>query len=109
MTEPVRLAKRVAELRPCSRREAEQLITGGWVHYFDMKWSLPHDKAEPLTFGTVKSRLRQVLDAGHEGVQLTRDEMHRVKCWIDLNCPLWPDYTQRELRPGLAKAPVDKQ
>jgi len=31
MTEPVRLAKRVAELRGCSRREAEQLITGGWV------------------------------------------------------------------------------
>ena len=31
MTEPVRLAKRVAELRRCSRREAEQLITGGWV------------------------------------------------------------------------------
>lgn len=84
------------------------LITGGWVHYFDMKWSLPHDKAEPLTFGTVKSKLWQVLDAGHEGVQLTRDEMHRVKCWIDLNCPLWPDYTQRELRPGLAKVPTNK-
>lgn len=31
MIEPVRLAKRVAELRGCSRREAEQLITGGWV------------------------------------------------------------------------------
>lgn len=31
MTEPVRLAKRVAELRACSRREAELLITGGWV------------------------------------------------------------------------------
>jgi 23S rRNA pseudouridine2604 synthase len=31
MTEPVRLAKRIAELRGCSRREAEQLITGGWV------------------------------------------------------------------------------
>ena len=31
MTEPVRLAKRVAELRACSRREAEQFITGGWV------------------------------------------------------------------------------
>jgi 23S rRNA pseudouridine2604 synthase len=31
MTEPVRLAKRVAELRTCSRREAEQLIAGGWV------------------------------------------------------------------------------
>lgn len=31
MTESVRLAKRVAELVPCSRREAEQYIEGGWV------------------------------------------------------------------------------
>jgi len=31
MTDPVRLAKRVAELRGCSRREAEQFISGGWV------------------------------------------------------------------------------
>lgn len=31
MTEPVRLAKRVAELRGCSRREAELFISGGWV------------------------------------------------------------------------------
>src|SRR4051812_10618618 len=31
MTEPVRLAKRVAALVPCSRSEAEQLIEGGWV------------------------------------------------------------------------------
>jgi 23S rRNA pseudouridine2604 synthase len=31
MTDPVRLAKRVAELRACSRREAELYIAGGWV------------------------------------------------------------------------------
>jgi 23S rRNA pseudouridine2604 synthase len=31
MTEAIRLSKRVAELRGCSRREAEQLIEGGWV------------------------------------------------------------------------------
>ena len=31
MTDSVRLAKRVAELRACSRREAEQLIASGWV------------------------------------------------------------------------------
>jgi 23S rRNA pseudouridine2604 synthase len=31
MTDPIRLAKRVAELRGCSRREAEQFISGGWV------------------------------------------------------------------------------
>ena len=31
MTEPVRLAKRLAEMVPCSRREAELYIVGGWV------------------------------------------------------------------------------
>ncbi len=31
MTDSIRLSKRVAELRACSRREAEQIISGGWV------------------------------------------------------------------------------
>ena len=31
MSEPIRLSKRVAELKGCSRREAEQYIEGGWV------------------------------------------------------------------------------
>ena len=31
ITEPTRLAKRLAEMMPCSRREAEQYITGGFV------------------------------------------------------------------------------
>ena len=31
MTEPVRLAKRLAEMLPCSRSQAEQYIEGGWV------------------------------------------------------------------------------
>jgi 23S rRNA pseudouridine2604 synthase len=31
VTEPIRLAKRVAEMLPCSRSEAEQYIEGGWV------------------------------------------------------------------------------
>lgn len=31
MTEPVRLAKRLAEMVSCSRREAELYIEGGWV------------------------------------------------------------------------------
>jgi hypothetical protein len=77
------------------------LITQGWVHYFDMSWSLTHHKAEPKTFGTLLSTLWQVLDAGHHDVELTRDEMHRVKTWIDLNCPLWPDYQQRQNRPAM--------
>lgn len=31
MTEPVRLAKRVAQIKGCSRREAEMYIEGAWV------------------------------------------------------------------------------
>src|SRR5690606_10430203 len=31
MSEPIRLARRVAELAQCSRTEAEQYIKGGWV------------------------------------------------------------------------------
>ncbi|MFJ7565761.1 rRNA pseudouridine synthase [Herminiimonas sp. NPDC097707] len=31
MTDSIRLAKRVADTVPCSRREAEQYIEGGWV------------------------------------------------------------------------------
>ena len=31
MTDSIRLSKRVAELRACSRRDAELIITGGWV------------------------------------------------------------------------------
>lgn len=71
------------------------IIAKGWVHYFDYTWGREHSKAEPLSFGTVKSRLWQVLNAGHYDVHLTREETHRVKCWIDLNCPLWPDYVFR--------------
>ena len=32
-------------------------------------------------------------------VRLTPEETRRVKCWTDLNCPLWPDYTYRPERP----------
>ena len=76
------------------------LIGQGWVHYFNCQWGQEHSKAPPLSFGTVKSRLWQVLDAGHYDVKLTPAEVERIKCWTDLNCPLWPDYLLRTSRPG---------
>jgi maltooligosyltrehalose synthase len=85
------------------------LIAGGWVHYFDMTWSLRHSKAEPRTFGTLRSKLWTLIEAGHYDVKLTRDEMHAVKCWIDLNCPLWPDYTPRDQRPHLVNSTATKE
>ena len=80
------------------------LIAQGWVHYFDFGWnSGGNEKAEPLTFGTVKSKLWTVLDREHFGVTLTREEKRRVKCWIDLNCPLWANYIDRYKQPFIGR------
>lgn len=80
------------------------LIAGGWVHYFDMTYRLRHTMAPPMSFGTLQSKLLRVIDADHHDVKLTRDETHAVKCWIDLNCPLWPNYEYRPERTPLASA-----
>jgi hypothetical protein len=74
------------------------LIEGGWVHYFNWGYNLRHSKADPLTFGTLKSKLWHVLDEGHNKVRLNAKETRGIKCWIDLNCPLWPDYQFRPER-----------
>lgn len=77
------------------------LITQGWVHFVDCGWNSGGcEKRAPLTFGTVQSKLWPLLGAGHHGVELSREEKRRIKCWTDLNCPLWPDYLFRPNRPG---------
>jgi hypothetical protein len=93
-----------AERVPASYRT---LIAGGWVHYFDFTYGMRHFKAEPLSFGTMQSRLWAVLaDEHHEEVSLDKTGMRAIKAWIDLNCPLWPDYTYRPDRPGPQTAQV---
>jgi hypothetical protein len=83
------------------------LIEGGWVHYFDLTYGMRHFKAEPLSFGTLQSRLWTVLaDEHHQEVTLDEPEMRAIKAWIDLNCPLWPDYIYRPDRPGPQTAQV---
>jgi len=42
MSEPVRLSKRLAALLPCSRKEAEQYIEGGWVRVNGQVVEEPH-------------------------------------------------------------------
>jgi hypothetical protein len=76
------------------------LIRQGWVHVLDMGYnSGGNEKREPLTFGTLKSKLFGVLSKEHYEVKPTTNEMRRIKCWIDMNCPLWPDYIERSRRP----------
>ncbi len=78
------------------------LIEKGWVHYFNWSYGVRPRKAQPLTFGTTRSKLIAHLEAGHNKVKLTPEQWRRIKCWIDLNCPLWGDYVYRLSRPGLA-------
>jgi hypothetical protein len=76
------------------------LVSGGWVHYFDWHYGARHFKAEPLSFGTLQSRLFQALEQEqHAEVTLKPKELRALKAWIDLNCPLWPDYRYRADRP----------
>jgi hypothetical protein len=79
------------------------LIEGGWVHYFDWHYGSRPFKAEPRSFGSGRSRLFPAL-AGkpHATVALKPEELRALKAWIDLNCPLWPDYRYRRERPALA-------
>jgi len=79
------------------------LISRGLVHYFDWRYNIEHRKAAPRSFGTLKSKLWTTLNAGHNKVTLTPDQTLRIKCWIDLNCPLWPDYVHRLSRPAIAR------
>jgi len=89
--------RRDAHRVPASYRA---LISGGWVHYFDWAYGARHFKAEPLTFGTRRSRLFAALETeAHREVELELDELRALKEWIDLNCPLWPDYRYRPDRP----------
>ncbi len=74
---------------------------------FNMAYNQMHRKAAPLTFGSVKSKLIKIIESGHppspstpkKRIKLTRSETRRIKCWIDMNCPLWGDYTYRLNRP----------
>ena len=93
-----------ADLIPTSYRS---LVSGGWVHYFDWMYGARHFKAEPLTFGTLRSRLWEALaKQQHKEVKLSAEERRALTAWTDLNCPLWPDYLYRPDRPAKAPAAV---
>ena len=84
------------------------LIFSSTVHYFNYLYQagVPY-KAAPYTFGTVKSRLWTILkDKNHASVKLTPHEEQAIKCWTDLNVPLWGDYAFRPER--LTVRPQDK-
>jgi hypothetical protein len=48
----------------------------------------------PYFAGAVKSPLIAMLEKGHNGVELTYEEMEKIACWIDLLVPYCGDYLE---------------
>lgn len=50
--------------------------------------------AAPYRAGACKSMLISLLEEGHKEVEMTREEMEKISCWIDLGVPHFGSYTE---------------
>ncbi len=57
------------------------------------RWSVPV-MIPPYSHGSSQSPLISLLEKGHEKVQMTREEMEKLCCWIDLALPHSGDWTE---------------
>ena len=48
----------------------------------------------PYTAGATRSELLTLLESGHQGVKLSREELAKIACWIDLLVPYCGDYRE---------------
>jgi 23S rRNA pseudouridine2604 synthase len=82
VTEPIRLAKHVAAMVPCSRREAEQYIEGGWVRVDGVVIEEPHfrvtDQKVELDPGASTAALEPVTLLLHKPVGIAYDDAQRL-------------------------------
>ena len=81
------------------------------VNFFDNWWgvSTTVPVAKLGTFGARVSRLMEMIDTRHKGVQmseacraqigLSSAKRRIITTWIDLNCPLWGNYSPETRRP----------
>ena len=48
----------------------------------------------PYSAGSARSGLLTLLEQGHQGVKLSREELDKIACWIDLLVPYCGDYRE---------------
>ncbi len=48
----------------------------------------------PYSAGSNRSKLFELLDAGHEDVRLSREELDKLAAWVDLGVPFCGDYVE---------------
>lgn len=51
----------------------------------------------PYAAGALRSELMPLLDNGHKGVRLSREEWEKIACWIDLLVPYCGDYFEANI------------
>jgi hypothetical protein len=57
------------------------------------RWSVPV-MIPPYSHGSSRSPLISMLEAGHQNVTMTREEMDKISCWIDLALPHSGEWTE---------------
>jgi hypothetical protein len=73
---------------------------GAFAGMFDgrvVNWIGSQSIPAPLpayTAGAARSQLLPLLESGHGGVKLSREELAKIACWIDLFVPYCGDYTE---------------
>jgi hypothetical protein len=60
-----------------------------WIGAQSVPEALP-----PYFAGAARSELLTMLEKGHQGVKLSREELDKVACWIDLLVPYCGDYRE---------------
>ncbi|MBI4605446.1 MAG: hypothetical protein HY721_26065 [Planctomycetes bacterium] len=91
------------------RKEAKVILSGDLTDQFSigyeellpyvkaanaMRWDLPEDvlPRPPYTYGSGSSPLAKLLEAGHQGVELSAGERDRLWSWIDSNAVYYDRY-----------------
>ena len=70
-------------------RRGEPNAIVNWLNVQSIPPMLP-----PYYRGSVKSELPAMLEKGHEDTKLSREELEKIRCWIDLLVPFCGDYRE---------------
>jgi hypothetical protein len=104
----------------------KNLTEGGYAFFYDTQYHVAelghayaykdpppgqefygYPRTVPGAFGAKAAKLYQILEAGHNNVQLSQEEMHRIALWLDLTSPFLGVYhdVEAQLR-GETVAPI---
>jgi len=89
-----------AEMTKMFCRSYESIMQGGYVstirEWAGATYAMQHaEAAPPYTYGSHRSRLIEILKAGHHDVKLSEEEWIKLVTWIDCGAPYYGSYFGR--------------